>query len=206
MSNDKSEAFTMGPVTLAFPSPFTKSAPRNSTSPPRYNTTILVTADQYRDIIYPKLSKFAAEAFKNGETGNPKFSWPFTECKFKLKNYPEAGKRGMLHANLKSDYPLTMVDSNRQPIVDPLIIKDGGLVYVSMSFRSYTKGNIGIAVDPGPIMLIGQGEVLNVGGGLDVDSAFAGIQVNAAVAPPSATPSRPATPAGVPAMPPLPGR
>ena len=57
-----SEFFTVGPVTLAFPSLFTKSAPRGTNAEPKYNTTVLLTPEQYRDLIYPKLSVLAAEA------------------------------------------------------------------------------------------------------------------------------------------------
>lgn len=195
MSN-KSEAFTFGPVTLAFCSAFEPSAPRGTQAEPKFNTGIVISAEQYRDIVYPRLSAFAAEAFKNNETTNPKFKWPFHECAHSAKSYPLGAERGMYHANLKSGFPLQFVDANRQPILDPLLLKDGAQVYVNMSFRSYNKaGGLGIAADPGPFMLVGQGEVLNSGGGANVEEAFAGIEVDAGSAPaPSATVSAAPTP------------
>lgn len=198
-----SDFFTVGPVTLAFPSFFTKSAPRGTNAEPKYNTTVIITPEQYRDVIYPKVVELAASAFKNGETSNPKFNWPFLECKFKSDTYPEAAKRGMLYGNLKTQFEVQVVDANRQPIINPGLIRDGSQAYISMNLYSYSKGGgVGIAAGLGPVMVVGDGEVLNVGGGVSVDSAFAGIQVNPTTAP--GIPTAGVVPAGVPPMPPLP--
>lgn len=193
---EKSEFFTLGPVVLAFPSMFSKSAPRGTTAEPKYNTGVVITPEQYRDIVYPRLEELAGRAFRGGETSNPKFNWPFTECRFKADTYPVAAERGMLHGNLKSQFEVQVVDANRQPILDPGVVKDGAIAYISMNLYSFNKGGgIGVAAGLGPVMIVGQGEVLNVGGGgVSVEDAFAGITVDANVAPQPTTVAAPGTP------------
>lgn len=207
MTSIKSEPFTVGPVTLAFPSLFVPSKPRNSTGDDKYNTGLVVTAEQYAQVIKPQIDALITAAFPNGEAQNPKFNWPFYECIHKRDTYPVAADRGMLYGNAKSQFELEVLDGARQPIINPGIIKDGAQAYLSLHLYSFNKGGgLGIGLGLGPVLYVEQGEALNVSGGTSGAEAFAGIEVNtsvpasANVAPPQNAPA--GGPPGAPTPPP----
>jgi len=200
MTSIKSEPFTVGPVTLAFPSLFVPSKPRNSTGTEKYNTGVVVTAEQYAQVIKPQIDALITAAFKKGEAQAPKFNWPFYECIHKSDTYPEAAKRGMLYGNAKSLFEIEVLDGARQPIINPGIIKDGAQVYLSLHLYSFDQGGgTGIGLGLGPVMFDVQGEALNVSGGQRGVDAFAGIEVNTSVpASANVAPPQSAAPAGGP--------
>ena len=99
------------------------------------------------------LMMFSASAFRNGESN-------------------------------RADFKPRVVDANRQDIIDPGVVRDGTQAYISVNFYDYNKaGNIGVAAGLGPVMIVGDGEVLNTGGGVSVDAAFAGVQVQQPMGP-----------------------
>ena len=200
-----SQSMTIGPVTLAFPHLFQPQAPRNSNSDPKYNVTALLTQAQY-DQLLPLMMGTVEAAFRNGESARQNFGWAILPCSHKPDVFPEAAARGMYFMNMKAgqQFKPEVVDVNRQPIIDPGVIKDGATAYVSVNFYDYNNsGNIGVSAGLGPVMFMEQGEVLNVGGGgVSAADAFANVQVAGAVAPGGAPmPGQAAAPAAAPGAP-----
>jgi len=185
----KTEFFTVGPATLAFPALFVPSKPRGTAAEEKYNTNVLITKEQYDTLVAPQIQALIGAAGIGNDTQNPKFNWPFYPCTAKPDTYPEAAARGMYYGNLKSQFPIEVVDGARQKIIDPGVVRDGAIAHVSMNLYSYSKGGgIGIAAGLGPVLYVEQGEVLDVSGGVSVDDAFATVAVSAAAPAPMAQP------------------
>ena len=207
MSVAASESVTIGPVTLAFPHLFQPQVARGSTNAPKYNTAILLTQVQY-DQIMPLMMGTVEGAFRNGGSQRPDFKWAIKPCSSKPDHYPVAAQRGMYYMNVSADveHKPRVVDPNHQDILDPGVVRDGTQAYVSVNFYDFNNQSIGVAAGLGPVMVTGDGEVLNSGGGVGVDQAFAGITpAPAAGGYPTTTPGGPqpnaAPPAGYPQPP-----
>lgn len=204
MSIAATESITIGPVTLAFPHLFKPQAPPRTNAEPKYNTSILLTAEQYAQV-YPLMMQCVNGAFRAGEDQHPTFKWPIQPCTAKPDYYPVAAQRGMyvMRSSAGAEYKPRVVDHNQQDVIDPGVVRDGGQAYVSINFYDYNTGSTGVSCGLGPVMFIGQGEVLNTGGGVSVDVAFANVPAQAAA--PQGMPGQAQQP-GVPGMAPVPGQ
>ena len=184
MSNDKTEDFTIGPVTLAFPSLFTPSRPKDSESDEKYNTAIIMSGELYESQIKPKIDALIAANFQKGETSNNRFNWGFLPCSSKPATYPPELTANMWYGNAKSTYKTDVVDAGQLPIMDPNLIRDGAQAYISIKLYTFNKaGNVGIGVGLGPVMYVGEGPALNVGGGISAGAAFSGVTIDPSLAP-----------------------
>jgi hypothetical protein len=175
--NVRSDNFTIGPVTLAFPHLFNPQRPKGSNGDLKYNTGCVITQDIYNQIL-PHLQGVVGKAFSEAEWSSRDFEWGVHPCTEKADTYPVAAERGMFYFNAKSgeQYPPQVVDANRQPVVDPGKVRDGTLAYISINVWSFVNaGNKGVSIGMGPVMIWGEGEVLNTGGGPSAQSAFANI-------------------------------
>lgn len=205
MSLAASESVTIGPVTLAFPHLHQPQARRGSTNPPKYNTAIILTPEQYNQLL-PLMMGTVEGAFRGGESQRPDFNWAMMPCSSKPDHYPLAAQRGMYYMNVSADaeHKPRVVDTNHQDIIDPGVVRDGTQAYVSINFWDYNNQSVGVAAGLGPVMVTGDGEVLNSGGGVSVDTAFAGITPapvnNVPVGAPAGYPQAPqqGAPAGAP--------
>ena len=184
MAQCRSENMTVGPVTLAFPHLFQPQKPRDSNNEPKYNAVAILTRAQYDQLL--PLMMFSASAFRNGESNRADFKWGMKPCSNEPERYPVAAQRGMyfMTVSCSQEFKPRVVDANRQDIIDPGVVRDGTQAYISVNFYDYNKaGNIGVAAGLGPVMIVGDGEVLNTGGGVSVDAAFAGVQVQQPMGP-----------------------
>ena len=175
--NVRSDNFTIGPVTLAFPHLFNPQRPKGSNGDLKYNTGCVITQDIYNQIL-PHLQGVVGKAFSEAEWSSRDFDWGVHPCSEKVDTYPVAAERGMFYFNAKSgeQYPPQVVDANRQPVVDPGKVRDGTLAYININVWSFVNaGNKGVSIGMGPVMIWGEGEVLNTGGGPSAQSAFADI-------------------------------
>ena len=172
MAQCRSENMTVGPVTLAFPHLFQPQKPRDSNNEPKYNAVAILTRAQYDQLL--PLMMFSASAFRNGESNRADFKWGMKPCSNEPERYPVAAQRGMyfMTVSCSQEFKPRVVDANRQDIIDPGVVRDGTQAYISVNFYDYNKaGNIGVAAGLGPVMIVGDGEVLNTGGGVSVDAA-----------------------------------
>ena len=196
MSNDRTEPFTIGPCTLAFPSLFQPSKPRESDGAEKFNTAIVITGEMYAEQIKPKMDQLIAANFSQGDVANPRFNWGFLPCSYKPDTYPADLTAGMYYGNAKSGFKTDTVDAHGQPIIDPNVLRDGSQVYISINLYTFNKaGNVGIGIGLGPVMYVGDGPALSVGGGISASAAFAGVQIDPSMTPAPA--GMPAAPAGV---------
>ena len=192
-----SENFTIGPVTLAYQSLFEPSAPRGSTQDPKYNTTFVVSKDVYNGVVLPQIQALIDAKFTSGEDKNPSFKWPFTPCEAKQKTYPPEKTAGMFYGNGKTLFPVEVLDNTqgRTPLMEPALIKDGTQAYLSINLFTFDGMSSGIGIGLQSVLYIGPGEALNNPGKSSAKEAFAGVQVDPAMAPPQAATGQVAPPA-----------
>jgi len=209
MSVAASENVTIGPVTLAFPHLFQPQAAKGSTNAPKYNVAVVLTPEQYNQLL-PLMMGTVEGAFRNGEPQRSEFKWAMKPCSSKPDHYPVAAQRGMYYMNLSADteHKPRVVDANRQDIINPGVVRDGTQAYISVNFYDFNNQSFGVAAGLGPVMITGDGEVLNSGGGVSLDQAFAGVTPAPAASAPGVAPgvpqmAVPAAPiAGAPTAPP----
>ena len=105
---------------------------------------------------------------------------PFLENKFWLNANASGGTAQAPDTRFKP----TVVDQNKQEILDPAMVYSGANCLLNLSFYAYDgrsrQGKVGIGANIGAVMVIPGGEKV-VTGGVNLDEAFAGFQADMGV-------------------------
>lgn len=184
MSNSaKSEAFTIGPVTLAYVDSQNSSlfSPKTNDQGKETYGCMIIFNEDVRQLLQGQIDQVGRQAF-GAEWDNPHSSLKRGIHYAQEKENIAAQNRGQYYANVSSQFPPQVVDATQKPIIntiDPMTgrkpVYDGVVAYVSVNVYSFANKARGVSIGLGPVMKVGDAEPMALGGGVDVATAFANV-------------------------------
>lgn len=186
---------------LSYPHLFVPRAV-DANSAPRYSVNVLLPIGD------PQLVQIQAEIEQSKLTGFPQ-GFPPTARVCLVPDDKIQGYMRLSTASSAENKP-SVVDMNRQPIIDPSLVFAGAVAYVAVRIRPYTKPQKGIQAALNGVMITGEtGALGRIDGRPTVDQMFSAIPAGApgaagvpmfggppvtAAPPPPAAPAAPAAP------------
>lgn len=220
MASTSSDNFVLQGAILSHPHLF-QAQPFMQNGVPQgdpFFSAVLLVDEATAAIVNQKAMETAQRHYKNGEFNHASFGWPCQPANLKedYKNNPRTANLWMINVKAGQSYPPSVVDGNRQPIIDRGQVYAGCIVAAGVN--CYTRpqparpGEVGQGIGVGlkGIMKTGDGDSLG-GDTVNPDTLFAGVQAQAPAAPAftqpagAPAPQQPAQNFGQPTAPAAPG-
>lgn len=166
------EAFVVQNCILRYPHVFAPQKPQNADTP-RYSVKLYLNETAMQKV-YQEARVLAQSHFMNNEFNLPNFNWPITAANLKPKDAknPRLANCYVMNPKASLEFPPSVIDLQRQPIMDRTQIYSGCIGSVAIRLFTYeVMSNFGIGVGLIAVMKTADGETIE-DDGYDMNELF----------------------------------
>lgn len=167
-----SDPFVIENCIIRYPHVFVAQKPQNATTP-RYSVKAYLT-EQGMQKVYQVAKTLAESHFMNQEYNLPSFSWPLSAANLKPKDAqnPRLANCYVINPKASLEYPPSVIDAQRQPIMDQSQVYSGCIGSVALRLFTYEPmNNFGIGAGLVALMKTADGQPIE-DDGYDLNELF----------------------------------